>query len=159
MLTRLPLVFTLVLVACGSSTTESETDDTDQTQRAAMRSEVEGRWTGAYTFTDARAATTMTIELHYSGTGQTTIKCGSRTLASDLQPTCITLYTLPLNGTISTGDGARKNEPVSLTYGNLDGLAGAIAAGKLEATMKDGKLVGKVTGASAGEFSLTRAGR
>lgn len=159
MRTRLPLLFVLVLVACGGSASESESEaaETDQAQRASMRSAVEGRWTGPITFADGRAATTMTLELRYSGTGQTTVKCGSRTLASDLQPTCATLYTLPLSGTISTADGARKNEPVSLTYGNLEGLVGPIAAGDLEATMKNGKLEGKVIATGIAEFSLSRA--
>lgn len=161
MLTRLPLLLALFLVACSGNSSESESEaaETDQTQRATMRSEVEGQWNGAYTFTDGRAATTMTLDLRYSGNGQTTIKCGNRTLATDLRPTCITLYELPVSGTISTADGTRRNESVSLTYENLDGLSGAIAAGNLQAAIKDGKLEGKVTGTGAGTFSLARAAR
>ena len=167
MLTRRALIPVFVLSnlflgACSSTTSsdsESENAETDRTQRASMRSEVEGLWTGSFTFTDGRAATTMTLELRYNGNDQTTIKCGNRTLATDVQPACVTLYTMPLSGTLTTADGTRKSEPVTLSYGNLDGLAGAVSAGNLEGGIQNGKLEGNITGTNGGAFSLARAGR
>lgn len=150
-----------VLLACSSSTSPSSSeDDNDDSQRTMMRSDIEGTWTGAYTFTDGRAATTMTLALDYSGTGHTTPQCGSRSLANApglIEPRCITIYSLPLRATLSTADGTHESEATTLAYDNIEGLSGGAATAPISAQLKSGQLQGTCGGANGGTFTLTRA--
>jgi hypothetical protein len=157
----LPLIL-LSLVACSSPSSDNEPPDNAAPQRDSMRSDVEGTWTGTYTFTDGRAPTTMTLALTYSGNGKATPQCGTWTLSggeSSIGPRCITFYTLPLRGTITTADGARKDEAASLTYDNIDGISGGVGAAKVKARLQSGHLEGTLDGTSGGSFTLTRLGK
>jgi hypothetical protein len=149
----------LSLAACGSSSSDDDAPANGGAQRDTMRSEVEGTWTGAYTFTDGRAPTTMTLALSYSGNGQTTPQCGMWTLSNEpsgVGPRCITLYSLPLRGTLTTADGARKGEAVALSYSDFEGLSGGTGAASIKAGLKQGLLEGTAGG---GSFVLTRSSK
>jgi hypothetical protein len=146
------------LSACTASSAEDDDKAENDTRRTSMRSEVEGTWSGAYSFTDGRAATTMTLALVYNGSAQTKPQCGTKLLTNEsgLSPNCITQYSLPLRGTLSTADGQRANEVGSFTYDNLEGLRGGGlgASASLTGRVTSGRLEGNVAG--GGSFVLTR---
>jgi hypothetical protein len=146
------------IVACGSS--DDDNPAADAQQRSAMRTEIEGTWTGPLTYPDGRAATTAALTLAYRGSGQSAPRCGEHVLdygvegALGLQ--CITIYTLPLDAHLSIADGAHANDATTLHYDNVLGLSGTAGAAMLSAQLKEGHLEGSLDEPGGGSFSLLR---
>lgn len=129
--------------------------------------DVKNAATGSFGGTLQRAdgtATDLALELTYAPPAYTA-QCGNRTLGYHVE--CVDESEMGLTGTITTGDGERKAEPVTggfhvmglnLTYGDLELETKAgerFSASWASGAFKDGRVWTK-NGGALGTFTLAR---